>query len=121
MRERAQSTLETAVLIAVLIGALLSMQLYLKRAVSGKLKELADNVGSQFDPLKTTSTVENTVQTWYDLSENYRAGTIDIQYLINWGEFQAIPTASGSFQPTTSTRSTLIETTTSEKTNVEPF
>ena len=65
MRRRpAQSTVEYAVLAAVVVGALLVMQIYMKRGFSGKLKESTDRVGGQFTPAtatyKLTSTVDGT-------------------------------------------------------------
>ena len=50
---RGQSTLEYAVLIAVVIGALISMQIYLKRGTQGKLRSAGDQIGEQFDPYGT--------------------------------------------------------------------
>ena len=50
---RGQSTLEYAVLIAVVIGALVSMQIYLKRGTQGKLRSAGDQVGEQFNPYGT--------------------------------------------------------------------
>ncbi len=52
---RAQSTLEYAVVIACIVGALLSMQVYIKRAISGKLRLAADDIGQQYDPRNTTT------------------------------------------------------------------
>ena len=51
---KAQSTLEFAILIAVIVAALLAMQVYLKRGYQGKMKESADSIGSQFSPGQTT-------------------------------------------------------------------
>lgn len=51
---KAQSTVEYAVLAAVVVGALLVMQIYMKRGVSGKLKEATDRVGEQFTPHTAT-------------------------------------------------------------------
>lgn len=56
---KAQSTLEYAVLIAVIVAVLLAMQIYMKRASEGKLKESADRIGDQFEIGKTES-VETT-------------------------------------------------------------
>lgn len=53
--KKGQSTLEYAVVIACIVGALLSMQVYIKRAVSGKLRSAADEIGQQYDPENTTS------------------------------------------------------------------
>ena len=64
-----QSTLEYAVLVVVIIGALLSMQFYLKRGISGKIKDSADQIGDQYSAgntnvLKTTRTHSNTQETF---------------------------------------------------------
>ncbi|HLD70013.1 MAG TPA: hypothetical protein VJA17_04530 [Candidatus Omnitrophota bacterium] len=45
---KGQSTLEYAVLIIIIIGALLSIQAYIKRGVQGRLKQATDDVGEQF-------------------------------------------------------------------------
>ncbi len=49
-RKRGQSTLEYAVLIIIIIGALLSIQVYIKRGVQGRLKSATDDIGDQFSP-----------------------------------------------------------------------
>jgi len=53
--KRAQSTLEYAVLIVVIIGALLAIQTYIKRGVQGRLKSASDDIGDQFSPDNTNS------------------------------------------------------------------
>ncbi len=50
---KGQSTLEYAVLIIIIIGALLSIQVYIKRGVQGRLKSATDDIGDQFDPGNT--------------------------------------------------------------------
>lgn len=55
--QRGQSTLEVAVLMAVVIAALLAMQMYMKRGAQGKLREMSDQVGEQFEPTQATYTV----------------------------------------------------------------
>jgi uncharacterized protein (UPF0333 family) len=47
-RKRGQSTLEYAILIIIIIGALLSIQVYIKRGVQGRLKSAADDIGDQY-------------------------------------------------------------------------
>ena len=65
---RGQSTMEYALVIAVVIGALLAMQFYMKRGVQGKLRSSADEIGEAFSPTaykaiyKTTQT-SNTKET----------------------------------------------------------
>jgi len=46
--KRGQSTLEYAVIIAVVVGALLAVQVYVKRGVQGRFKQAADDIGEQF-------------------------------------------------------------------------
>jgi len=50
LNRRGQSTLEYAVLIAVVVGALLAIQVYVKRGVQGRFKQAADDIGEQFSP-----------------------------------------------------------------------
>lgn len=57
-RKKGQSTLEYAVLIIIIIGALLSIQVYIKRGIQGRLKGAADDIGDQFSVGNT-----NVVQT----------------------------------------------------------
>jgi len=52
-QKRGQSTLEYAVLIVVIIGALLAMQAYIKKGVQGRLKGATDDIGDQFSPGNT--------------------------------------------------------------------
>jgi Flp pilus assembly pilin Flp len=67
-QKRGQTTLEYAVLIVVVIGALLTIQVYIKRGVQGRLRSAADDIGEQYsdgnmNEIKTTvknSTTEET-------------------------------------------------------------
>ena len=64
-QKRGQSTLEYAVLIVVIIGALLTLQVYIKRGVQGRLKSASDDIGDQYsdgnqNELKTTNRFSNT-------------------------------------------------------------
>ena len=54
-KKRAQTTLEYAILIGVIVAGLIAMQVYLKRGFQGKLKEGADTMGQQFSPGHTTA------------------------------------------------------------------
>ena len=47
-KKKAQSTLEYAVLIIIVIGALLSIQVYIKRGIQGRLRSAADDIGDQY-------------------------------------------------------------------------
>jgi len=50
---KAQSTLEYALLIGVVVGALLYMQNYLKRSLQGRLQTVGDEMGEQYSPGNT--------------------------------------------------------------------
>lgn len=52
---RGQSTVELAVLFAVITGAVLAMQIYVKRGAMGRMREATDQTGEQFSPLNTVS------------------------------------------------------------------
>lgn len=47
---KGQSTLEYALIIAVIVGGLLLMQYYVKRGYAGRLKSASDDMGEQYDP-----------------------------------------------------------------------
>jgi len=61
-RLKGQSTLEYAMIIAVVVGALLAINIYMKRGLQGRLRESADQIGDQFDANATTIT-RNTTHT----------------------------------------------------------
>jgi hypothetical protein len=46
--KRGQSVLEYAILMVIIIAALLTLQTYIKRGISGRLKSATDDIGSQY-------------------------------------------------------------------------
>jgi Flp pilus assembly pilin Flp len=50
LAKRGQSTLEYAVVIAVIVGALLASSVYIKRGIQGRFKQSSDDIGEQFSP-----------------------------------------------------------------------
>lgn len=65
-----QTTLEYAILVVIVIGALLTIQNYLKRGIQGRAKSSTDDMGSQYDPgnmnlEKTVNSYSNTRQTLF--------------------------------------------------------
>ncbi len=54
-QKRGQSTIEYAVMAAVVVGALLLMQVYMQRGVAGKLRTATDQIGDQFHPVHYTA------------------------------------------------------------------
>ena len=65
MRRKAQSPIEYSIFIVAVIAALLAMQIYLKRAKAGQLRNIADSIGSQYAPKHTDSvmTITNNAKT----------------------------------------------------------
>jgi Flp pilus assembly pilin Flp len=68
-RRQGQSTLEYAILIIIIIAALLSIQVYIKRGVQGRFKQAADDIGDQFsvgntNVVHTTTTSSKTLDTF---------------------------------------------------------
>ena len=57
-----QSALEYATAVAVISAALLGMAVYLKRSISGGLRQGANSVGEQYHPKETKSDMTLTVQ-----------------------------------------------------------
>jgi Flp pilus assembly pilin Flp len=80
-QKRGQSTLEYAVLIVVIIGALLTIQVYIKRGVQGRLKSAADDIGDQYSD-GNTNAIHQTVRnsTTY---EAFNAGVASSQIVGN--------------------------------------
>jgi Flp pilus assembly pilin Flp len=52
---KGQSTLEYALIIAVVVAGLLAMQIYMKRGVQGKLRESIDEIGEQYSAGNVTA------------------------------------------------------------------
>jgi len=67
--KKGQSTLEYALIIAVVVAGLLLMQHYVRRGYAGRLKSASDDLGDQYDPtayignfsINQQSTVRSTV------------------------------------------------------------
>jgi len=57
---KAQGLLEITLLIAVIAAALIAMGVYLKRAVQGKLRSAADDIGEQYSPTNFSAEINTT-------------------------------------------------------------
>jgi len=49
-RKKGQSTLEYALIVAVVVIALIAIVNYMGRSMKGRLKDSSDKIGKQFDP-----------------------------------------------------------------------
>jgi cytoskeletal protein RodZ len=73
LTKRGQSTLEYAVVIAVIVGALLATQVYIKRGIQGRFKQSSDDIGEQFSP--GASKYDYTTVTTTNSQESTEPGT----------------------------------------------
>lgn len=62
-KKRAQSTAEYAVLIGLVVAAVLAMQVFVKRALQGRIEQEASQVGSQYEPYYLDSDMASTRDT----------------------------------------------------------
>lgn len=53
-KQKGQSTLEYALIIAVVVAGLFAMQIYMKRGIEGKLRTSTDDIGGQFEAGNST-------------------------------------------------------------------
>lgn len=70
-RIKSQSILEFSILIAIIAVGLFFMQVYVKRAYQGQIKQQADSVSTQYSPGHSTS---HTVSTMTNHSISYTGG-----------------------------------------------
>ncbi len=78
---KGQSTLEYAVLIIIVIGALLSIQVYIKRGVQGRLKSATDDIGEQYSPGNTNVRMRTHVKS--NTRDTFLAGITNSVLLAN--------------------------------------
>jgi len=57
LTRKGQSTLEYALIIAVVVAGLLLMQHYVKRGFAGRLRTASDDMGEQYDPTGHTGSL----------------------------------------------------------------
>lgn len=58
---KASGSLEYAALVAIIAGALVVMQVYVKRGLQGRLRDSTDQLGEQFSPYATTGKIETSI------------------------------------------------------------
>ncbi len=84
IKKRGQSTLEYAILIVVVIMALIGIQAYLKRGISGRMRDSADQIGDQFNPGYTT--YNYSTSTYAKVNETVEDGATTTTYQNQWSE-----------------------------------
>jgi hypothetical protein len=78
---KGQSTMEYAILIIIIIGALLSIQVYIKRGVQGRLRSASDDIGEQFSPGNTNSFV--VTNSFSKTKDTFNAGKTRSELMLN--------------------------------------
>lgn len=58
---KAQSTLEYVVLVTIILSVFIAMGNYFKRGVQGRWKGAVDDLGEQYDPRVTNSSIRQTL------------------------------------------------------------
>src|SRR5947207_7819712 len=61
-RRKAQSTLEYMVLVTIILGVFVAMGNYFKRGVQGRWKSAIDDLGEQYDPRVTNSSIRQVLE-----------------------------------------------------------
>jgi len=78
IRRRGQTIQEYVVLLALVASAFIAMQIYMKRGVQGRLKDLANQISSeQYEPTDTTSSTD--ISRTGSSTEKEHLGTYTIQ------------------------------------------
>ena len=72
LNRKGQSTLEYALIIAVVVAGLLLMQHYVRRGFAGRLKSASDDMGEQFDPVNYTANWE--IEQDSNVRQSYEVG-----------------------------------------------
>ncbi|MFP4473620.1 MAG: hypothetical protein ACLFPX_07155 [Candidatus Omnitrophota bacterium] len=78
-KRKGQSTLEYAVLIIIVIGALLAIQNYVKRGIQGRLRQATDDIGSQYEV--GAMNVTRKTSTWSKTKETFDEGVMNTALL----------------------------------------
>ncbi len=81
-KRKGQSTLEYALIIAVVVAAFIVMQYYMRRGVEGKLRESIDDIGQggQYVAGNTTSTVTTNQLGSFSTTEENNFGVTSVNY-----------------------------------------
>ena len=97
--KKAQSVSEFAIVLAVVAAALIGMQVYLKRGVQGRIKDLADQISdTHYEPKEAKS--EYTTDQYGETVREYDSGMAKVnqgtrfdpgETIIRWGHEEVSP------------------------------
>ena len=62
IHQKGQTTFEYIFLIVVVLAAFMTVSVYFKRGIQGRWKSTADDLGDQYDPRVTNSSITHTLQ-----------------------------------------------------------
>ena len=62
--KKGQTTLEFVMLTVIVIGAMVAMQMYVKRAISGRWKDTMETIGEQYDPTAMLTNVRQSLESF---------------------------------------------------------
>ena len=82
INRKGQSTLEYSILVVVVIMALIGAQAYIKRSISGRMRESSDDIGEQYS--FDTATSNYTTVTHSSINEETDAYTTERRYDSFW-------------------------------------
>jgi hypothetical protein len=121
-RNTGQSIVEYAILLGVVIAALLIMQMFIKRAYQGGLKESADKIGTQFSASGTTTSQNRTMSTPQVITEGVATTSLINTYAAPIGMESALDAAGQdvySYTQRTGGKSTMTSESKTESTGME--
>ncbi len=78
-KRKGQSTVEYAMIIAIIVGGLLLMQHYVRRGLAGRYRSSSDDLGEQFDPSKYAGEVN--VSQSSNVTQTMKNGTFRTEHL----------------------------------------
>lgn len=61
IKRSGQSVMEYCVMATIVLAALLTMQIYMKRGLSGRWQTAFDDIGDQYDPRLTNGVIRHTI------------------------------------------------------------
>lgn len=72
-----QSLLEYSILMIILVAALMTMQIYVKRGFQGRWKASVDDIGEQYDPRTTDGHIRHRLDATSETKVEVQEGTVN--------------------------------------------